>query len=532
LRTIRSFTAQPLAVRLLLVNQLGVNLGFYMVIPYLAVHLEASAGMSLAAIGIVLGVRNLAQQGLFLIGGTASDRLGPRGVIIAGCLMRAFGFGLFALTPSLPVLIAASVVSGVAGALFNPAVRAYVAEAAGERRAEAFALFNLFANTGMCLGPVVGSALVVVDFRLGALVSALVFLGLAVAQMLALPPHRAPKAATTVLGGWRDAFADKGFLAFTLATAALFALQNQLYLLLPTAAVDATGTAWATAAVFGASTVATLGLQVRSTDWCQRHLSRAAAIALGMALIGAAFLPPVLMPATAPGPHFAAVLAAALLLSIGVMVAQPFVMELIPGYAPQGLTGTYFGVYYLLSGVVAALGTSAVGLVADLAGDRAAWASWICCALLGLASAAAVAAMRGSRSLARAVAAPPSGGAQGPARQAPPAQGVAPQGSSDVGDAARKVPSLPDAAPQGDSDSRDDSSPHAARHEPGAAPSELVESDAANPSPSRSADSPSVGSRYAADTSAARHDSGSEHLAPSASDAANPSPSRSAARTS
>jgi predicted MFS family arabinose efflux permease len=468
LRTIRSFTAQPLAVRLLLVNQLGVNLGFYMVIPYLAVHLEASAGMSLAAIGIVLGVRNLAQQGLFLIGGTASDRLGPRGVIIAGCLMRAFGFGLFALTPSLPVLIAASVVSGVAGALFNPAVRAYVAEAAGERRAEAFALFNLFANTGMCLGPVVGSALVVVDFRLGALVSALVFLALAVAQMLALPPHRAPKAATTVLGGWRDAFADKGFLAFTLATAALFALQNQLYLLLPKAAVDATGTAWATAAVFGASTVATLGLQVRSTDWCQRHLSRAAAIALGMALIGAAFLPPVLVPAGAPGPHFAAVLAAALLLSIGVMVAQPFVMELIPGYAPQGLTGTYFGVYYLLSGVVAALGTSAVGLVADLAGDRAAWASWLCCALLGLASAGAVAAMRGSRSLARAAA--------GPAAGAPKAES---QASGSEGD-----------APQGDSalrsDSRAGGPSRAARHDAGLS-SAPTESAVANPSPSRSA---------------------------------------------
>ena len=72
--------------------------------------------------------------------------------------------------------------------------------------------------------------------------------------MLPSRPHRGAKSETTVLGGWRIAFADKGFLAFTLATAALFALQNQLYLLLPTAAVDATGTAWATAAVFGAST--------------------------------------------------------------------------------------------------------------------------------------------------------------------------------------------------------------------------------------------------------------------------------------
>ncbi|MEU5875786.1 MFS transporter [Glycomyces sp. NPDC047369] len=385
MRTLRSIAAQPLPVRLLLVNQLGVNLGFYMVIPYLAVHLETSAGMSLAAVGVVLGVRNLSQQGLFLIGGTASDRLGPRGVIIAGCLLRAAAFGMFALTPSLPVLIAASVVSGVAGALFNPAVRAYIADASGERKAEAFALFNLFANTGMCLGPLVGSALVLVDFRLGAAVAAAVFAALALAQALVLPARAAVPAATGVLGGWRTAFADKGFLAFTLTTAALFALQNQLYLLLPTAAVDATGSAWATAAVFGASTVATLALQVRATDWCRERLTRPAAIGLGLALIGAAFVPPILLPAATPGLHFAAVLLSALLLSIGVMTAQPFVLELVADRAPQGLTGTYYGVYYLLSGVVAAVGTAAVGLVADLA---APWASWLACALLGLASAA------------------------------------------------------------------------------------------------------------------------------------------------
>lgn len=69
----------PFAIRLLLINQLGVNTGFYLLIPYLAVHLGEDLGMSAAVVGIVLGVRNLSQQGLFLIGGSAADRLGARG---------------------------------------------------------------------------------------------------------------------------------------------------------------------------------------------------------------------------------------------------------------------------------------------------------------------------------------------------------------------------------------------------------------------------------------------------------------------
>lgn len=107
-------TRFALPVRLLLVNQFAVNTGFYLLIPYLAGYLGGRLGLSAALVGVVLGVRNLSQQGLFLIGGTAADRFGARNVIIAGCALRAVGFGLFALGTSLPVLLAASVLSGLA----------------------------------------------------------------------------------------------------------------------------------------------------------------------------------------------------------------------------------------------------------------------------------------------------------------------------------------------------------------------------------------------------------------------------------
>lgn len=40
------------------------------------------------------------------------------------------------------MLLAASVVSGLAGALFNPAVRTYLTKESAERRAETFALLQ------------------------------------------------------------------------------------------------------------------------------------------------------------------------------------------------------------------------------------------------------------------------------------------------------------------------------------------------------------------------------------------------------
>ncbi|MFE7836135.1 MFS transporter [Streptomyces sp. NPDC057474] len=383
----------PFAVRLLLVNQLGVNIGFYLLIPYLATHLTENLGMSAAVVGIVLGVRNLSQQGLFIIGGSASDRLGARGVIIAGCALRTVGFGLFALGDGLPVLLAASVLSGLAGALFNPAVRAYLSQEAGERKAEAFALFNVFATTGALIGPLLGSLLLLVDFRTSALTAAGIFAVLTVAQALVLPARKVEPSDGGVLGDWREVLGNRAFLAFALAMVGMFTLENQLYLLLPAGAREATGWDGAAGLVFLVGTLANLALQLRITKSLKSLGDRGRWISVGLGVTGLAFLPPAVGAGLGTSGWLAAVpvLLGALLLYLGLMVASPFVMELIPRFGRPELTGTYFGIFYVVSGVAAAIGNTFVGWAMD-AGERGghAWLPWVCCALFGLVSAAGV----------------------------------------------------------------------------------------------------------------------------------------------
>ncbi|MEO3782982.1 MFS transporter [Actinocorallia sp. B10E7] len=371
---------QPLAVRVLLVNQFGVNTGFYLLVPYLAVHLTGDLGLSAALTGVVLGVRNLSQQGLFLIGGSAADRLGARNVIIAGCGLRAVGFGLFAFGGSLPVLLGAAVLSGLAGALFNPAVRAYIAVEAPDK-AEAFALFNVFAQAGALCGPLLGALLLMVDFRAAAVTAAVIFAVLTVAQVLVLPARKVPPSDTTVLGDWRACLADRRFMAFTLALSGMFALQNQLYLVLPLAAREATGRAESTALLFLVGTVASLLLQVRITRYFDRAASRYRSITLGLAVMGAGFLVPALLPG------LPSVLVAVLCLEIGVMIAQPFVYELIGVFGGEQRSGTYFGMFYLVSGVVAAVSTALIGWAGD--------GGTVLCAAIGLSCAAATAVLGG-----------------------------------------------------------------------------------------------------------------------------------------
>ncbi|MFE7562837.1 MFS transporter [Kitasatospora sp. NPDC057500] len=384
MRTLRSVRSFPLPLRLLLVNQFGVNTGFYLLVPYLATHLGQDLGLSAVAVGVVLGARNLSQQGLFLIGGSAADRLGARGVIIAGCGLRTVGFALFALGDGIAVLIAASVLSGLAGALFNPAVRTYVAQEAGARRAEAFALFNVFATAGALAGPLLGSALLLVDFRAAALTAAGIFALLTAAQAVALPGRPARPTPTPVLGDWREAVTDRRFLAFSLALVGLYVLESQLYLLLPDAARRATGWEGAASVLFLTSTLANLALQLRITRRLQRTGNRGRWIAVGTLSTGLAFL----LPLAADG--LPVLLLTVLGLQLGRMVAGPFVLELIPAFGRGELTGTYYGVFHMVSGLAAALGNAAVGW----AMEHARWSAWLLCAALGLLCAAAVALLQ------------------------------------------------------------------------------------------------------------------------------------------
>ncbi|WP_425341955.1 hypothetical protein [Amycolatopsis coloradensis] len=87
-------------VRLLL-NQFTINAGFYMLMPYLAARLSGDLELADWTAGLILGVRNFSQQGMFLIGGTLADRFGYKPLIVAGCALRTGGFALLGLaTPS------------------------------------------------------------------------------------------------------------------------------------------------------------------------------------------------------------------------------------------------------------------------------------------------------------------------------------------------------------------------------------------------------------------------------------------------
>ncbi|WP_055700254.1 MDR family MFS transporter [Streptomyces silaceus] len=400
--TFTQFRSYERSVQLLLANQFTINLGFYMLMPYLAQHLSGGLGLAGWLVGLVLGVRNFSQQGMFLVGGTLADRFGYKPLIVAGCVLRTVGFATLGLVDSVLALVVASAATGFAGALFNPAVRAYLAADAGERRVEAFALFNVFYQAGTLLGPLVGMLLTGVDFRITCLVAAAIFALLSVVQIRSLPARRGNDATGAgtgpgVLAQWRGIVRNRAFLLFSTAMIGSYVLSFQVYLALPLEVRRLGGDGQfgtvAVALLFAASGLTTILAQTRVTAWCKERMAPGRALTWGLLTMGAAFVP--LLAATAvpvPGAGtgrwlLAAVppTLAALLLALGTMIAYPFEMDTIVQLSGDRLVATHYGLYNTICGVGITLGNLLTGAALDAAREAGMSAlPWLALLVLGL----------------------------------------------------------------------------------------------------------------------------------------------------
>lgn len=399
-------------VQLLLLNQLTINLGFYMLIPYLADHLSEGLGLSVLVVGLILGVRNFSQQGMFLVGGSMADRFGYKPMIVAGCALRTGGFALIGLVDNIAALVVASAATGFAGALFNPAVRAYISHDAGERRVEAFALFSVFYQAGIVVGPVVGLALTGIDFAVTCLVAAAIFAVLTVLQVRALPARRgddtdeAGAPSRPVLSQWRDVASTRGFVAFSTAMVGTYVLSYQIYLALPLHARTLAGegghaTALVTA-LYVVSGGVTIVAQMKVTAWCRQRWGTAASLSRGLGVLGLAFVPLLVVDAVlvvvptdgttlATVLGVAALLATAALLAIGTAIVLPFEMDTIVSLARNRLVATHYGFYNTVCGVGILVGNAGTGAAIDSARSAGApYAPWLALLIIGLLCATAL----------------------------------------------------------------------------------------------------------------------------------------------
>ncbi|GAA2050493.1 MFS transporter [Williamsia deligens] len=372
---VRGVVRSSSTVRLLVLTQLVFNTGFFMVLPYLAVHLTDGVGQGAAVVGAVLGLRTLMQQGLFVVGGAVADRFGARPVVVTGCLCRAAGFIALGWAGSLPAIVVSVCLTGFAGALFSPAVDAELAHAttdgasagtAHAARLEGFALMNLGGQVGAAAGPVIGAALLTVDFRVVCVTSAAVFVVMSVVHLRMFPTGGRQSGIDRTSGEVRRILRDRTFVAFALVVSVQVVIYNQLYFLLPDAVEGAWGSQTPMGVLFAIAAITVVVAQLRvSAQVVDRAPGHVLAAGLGVVAVGP--LVAALVPVSGlTGPPAVVVLAVFVFSAVGgQMIVGPALRAVIPALARGRHLGTHYGLCASVGGILVLPCSAAVGALVD-----------------------------------------------------------------------------------------------------------------------------------------------------------------------
>jgi len=138
---------------IVLLFQIGLG-GELALLPLLVTsHLNLSASTAGTAV-FVLGMLG----GLLLVpGGLASDRWGRRSTMVAGGIIAAAGFVVYAIAGTFVAVIAGAALRAIGGSLLWPAATAWISESSPRRRhALVMGLFGEFENIGVTIGPILG----------------------------------------------------------------------------------------------------------------------------------------------------------------------------------------------------------------------------------------------------------------------------------------------------------------------------------------------------------------------------------------
>ncbi len=357
-----------------------------MIIPLISLHFVDNLAWSAASVGLALGIRTVAQQGLAIFSGAISDKIGARGLILSGLVIRSLGFGSLALVTDFTGLLLAVTFSGIGGALFEaPKNAAVAALTPPQTRPKVYAVLGMTGSIGMALGSLLGAVLIKLGFETAALISGAVYLLTFLINWHYLPDLRVSSGEQTALAGFVLVLQDRRFVWFTFLLAGMFLMWSQFSLALTLEATRLAGTTDAVAWLFLVNTGTAIALQYPMTTFSRRYFSDVHCLMLGvlmmaLALYGVAFSNTIVW-----------LLICVAFFSIGSSLASAPQQTITAQLANPQARGTYFGFSALAFALGGGLGNALGGVLHDF-GNQIGWLGlpWILIGSSGMLTALAL----------------------------------------------------------------------------------------------------------------------------------------------
>lgn len=284
--------ARSLGKYFLLVDNMLVVLGFFVVFPLISIRFVDQMGWAALMVGIALGLRQFVQQGLGVFGGAIADRFGAKPMIVTGMLLRAAGFATMAIAHEPWLLWFSCFLSGIGGTLFDPPRTALVVKLIRpQHRGRFFSILMMQDSAGAVVGALLGSWLLQYDFRLVCATGAVLFMLCALFNGLYLPAWKLSTVKAPVREGLDRVLSDKRFVTYVLTLTGYYMLAVQVMLMLPIMVNDIAGTPAAVKWMYAIEACLSLTLLYPIARWSERRFRLEHRLMAGLLLMTLSIMP-------------------------------------------------------------------------------------------------------------------------------------------------------------------------------------------------------------------------------------------------
>ncbi|WP_328994968.1 MFS transporter [Kribbella sp. NBC_01245] len=372
----------PVAVKALLVGVFVNKLGWFLQV-FLVLFLTTSQGFSDVQAGTALGVYGGGSVIGLIIGGSLSDRLGPRNAVMISMFGMA-GFVLaIAYVQNYVAVLAMVALAGAVGQFYRPASAALLTELTPEnRQVMIFAVYRLAMNLGTTAAPLIGAALLAISWDLLFIGEAVAALAYAAVAVVALPRRKgaidvdAPEAAAepvaAVKGGYGAVLKDGRYVLFLLCMFINAAIYMQYLATLPLHMKAEGLSTWWFSAVVALNGFIVITCELLVTKVVQHWEARLVAMT-GFVLLGGGLAFYAL-----PG-GVAIFVIGTLIWTLAEIIGGPTMFAYPGKAAPKPLLGRYVGAAHAMFGLGSALGPFIGVWLWNTAGT----AVWLWCGIAG-----------------------------------------------------------------------------------------------------------------------------------------------------
>ncbi|BEM04652.1 multidrug resistance protein MdtH [Serratia marcescens] len=284
--------ARSLGKYFLLLDNLLVVLGFFVVFPLISIRFVDQLGWAALIVGIALGLRQLLQQGLGIFGGAVADRFGAKPMIVTGMLLRAAGFATMAMADAPWILWFSCALSALGGTLFDPPRTALVIKLTRpHERGRFFSLLMMQDSAGAVVGALIGSWLLQYDFHFVCWVGAAIFVLAASWNTWLLPAYRISTVRVPMKEGMLRVVRDRRFLTYVLTLTGYYMLAVQVMLMLPIVVNEIAGSPAAVKWMYAIEAALSLSLLYPLARWGEKHFRLEQRLMAGLLLMTLSLLP-------------------------------------------------------------------------------------------------------------------------------------------------------------------------------------------------------------------------------------------------